>query len=61
MNIAYILISTPNDTFYDQTAVSIMKQISPCENRQNPSHPHVLRNRFKGHSAEIGGVPLAGR
>ena len=24
MNIAYILISTPNDTFYEQTAVSVM-------------------------------------
>lgn len=34
MNIAYILISTPNDTFYEQTAISIMtlKNVMPNAN-----------------------------
>ena len=34
MNIAYILISTPNDTFYEQTAVSVMtlRKVMPDAN-----------------------------
>lgn len=34
MNIAYILISTPNDTFYEQTAISIMtlRKVMPDAN-----------------------------
>lgn len=34
MNIAYILISTPNDTFYEQTAISVMtlKNVMPNAN-----------------------------
>lgn len=34
MNIAYILISTPNDTFYEQTAISVMtlRKVMPDAN-----------------------------
>ena len=34
MNISYILISTPNDTFYEQTAISVMtlRKVMPAAN-----------------------------
>ena len=44
MNIAYILISTPNDTFYEQTAISVMtlRKVMPDANKLSPLSRHFV-------------------